>query len=117
MNLKEQLESVRNYALERIEKGDFNLIDAFYDENIESVRAVVEIDTYRLDLVVLPKRRYMYQMTTSAESDDVILFNNITKIPGSLKDLVEEKLEEYNSKQKELEIKRLEKKLKELKNQ
>ena len=116
-NLKTQIESVRDYAYERLTDGDFHVIDCFYDENIESVRAVVEIDTYRLDLVVLPKRRYMYQMTTSADSDDVILFNNITKIPGSLKDLVEEKLEEFNSKQKELEIKRLEKKLKELKNQ
>lgn len=116
-DLKRHIESVRNYAYKRLEEGKFDVITVYYDENIECVRVVVEIDTYRLDLVVLPKRRYMYQMTTSAESDDVILFNNITKIPGSLKDLVEEKLEEFNSKQKELEIKRLEKKLKELKNQ
>lgn len=114
MNLKEQLESARNYALERIEKGDFNVIDCYYDENIESVRVVVEIDSCRLDLVVLEKFNAMYQ---TGVRGDVILFNTTINIPTKIKELAEEELEKYNSNKKELEIKRLEEKLKELKNQ
>lgn len=115
-NLKTQIESVRDYAYKRLENGDFNVIDCYYDENIESVRVIVGIDSYELDLIMLKKFSLMFQ-TTSAMRNDVILFNQATEAPAIIKKLAEEKLKEYNSNKKELEIKRLEEKLKELKNQ
>lgn len=115
-NLKTQIESVRDYALKRLENGDFVVIDCFYDENLESIRVVVEIDSYMLDLIMLKKFSLMFQ-SAGAIRNDIILFNNATEAPAIIKKLAEEKLEEYNSNKKELEIKRLEEKLKELKNQ
>lgn len=115
-NLKTQIESVRSYAYKRLEDGDFNVIDCYYDENLESIRVVVEIDSYELDLIMLKKLNSMFQASGTIRND-IILFNNATETPTRIKELAEKKMEEYNSKQKELEIKRLEEKLKELKNQ
>lgn len=115
-NLKTQIESVRDYAYRRLENGDFDVIDCYYDENVERVRVIVEIDSYRLDLVVFVAKKYMYQ-TSSFIDREVILFNYTINIPTRIRELVEKKLEEYNSMKKELEIKRLEEKLNKLKNQ
>lgn len=113
-NLKTQIDSVRGYAYKRLENGDFDLIRVYYDQNIESVRVLIKMDSYKLDLVILSDMNVMYQASTG---NDVILFNNSINIPARIKELAEKKLEEFNSKQKELEIKRLEEKLKELKKQ
>lgn len=115
-NLKTQIDSVRNYALKRLEDGEFVVIDCFYDENLESIRVVAEIDSYMLDLIMLKKFNLMFQSAGTIRND-IILFNNATETPTRIKELAEEKMEEYNSMKKELEIKRLEEKLKELKNQ
>lgn len=109
-NLKTQIESVRDYAYKRLEDGDFDVITVYYDENIEEVRVVVEIDSYQLDFAVVVERGYMYQTTTNSE---VILFYNTTKIPARILKLAKDELESL----KESEIKRLKEKLKELKNQ
>ena len=116
MNLKTQIDSVRDYAYKRLENGDFVVIDCFYDENLENVRVVVEIESYMLDLIMLKKFNFMFQSGGTIRND-VILFNQATEAPAIIKKLAEEKLKEYNSNKKELEIKRLEEKLKELKNQ
>ena len=115
-NLKTQIDSVRDYAYKRLEDGNFDVIDCYYDENVESVRVVVEIDSYTLDLIMLKKFNLMFQSAGTIRND-VILFHQATETPTRVKELVEKKMEEYNSNKKELEIKRLERRLKELKNQ
>lgn len=124
MNLKEQLESARNYALARIEKGDFNLIEAFYDERLEDVRCLIEIDGYQISFVVVLEKDFMFQSSSHISKSNkvidiinIIIFNRANAIPETIKEIAKEKLKEYNSNKKELEIRRLEKKLKELKNQ
>ena len=115
-NLKTQIDSVRDYAYKRLENGDFILTDCYYDENLESIRVIIEIDSYELDLIMLKKLSLMFQSAGTIRND-IILFNNATETPTRIKELAEKKMEEYNSNKKELEIKRLEDKLKELKNQ
>ena len=87
MSLKEQLESARNYALERIKKGDFNLIEAFFDERLGDVRCTIEIDNYTISFVVVLESDFMFQSTSILLSSNIVLFNNAIEIPETIKEI------------------------------
>lgn len=93
MNLKEQLESARNYALERIQKGEFKLIDAFYDERLGDVRCLIEIDGYQISFVIVLEKDFMFQSSSHRSNDDIIeivdiiIFNRAIEIPERIKEI------------------------------